>query len=216
MPGIDAGNTAWLLTSAALVMFMTPGLALFYGGLVRSKNVLGTIMQSFFALALVSVLWVLLGYTLAFGPDGASLIGGLDLWGFRGVGQAPSDVYATTAPHVGFALYQMMFAVITPALIAGAFAERMRFAGYLLFIGLWVSLWRSTRPPRDPPSESPELEEIQRFLRYGRWAVVVVLVNATTDVLDLDATTFAFMWVAFASLIAARRLYDERTAVAPA
>jgi Amt family ammonium transporter len=140
MPGIDTGDTAWLLVSAALVMFMTPGLALFYGGLVRSKNVLGTIMQSFFALALVTVLWVLVGYTLAFGPDRAGLIGGLDFWGFRGVGQAPSDVYATTTPHVAFGMYQLMFAIITPALITGAVAERMKFSGYVLFLALWSLL----------------------------------------------------------------------------
>ena len=140
MPEIDTGDTAWLLTSAALVMFMTPGLALFYGGLVRSKNVLGTIMQSFFALALVSVLWVLVGYTLAFGPDKGGLIGGLDFWGLRGVGQAPSDVYAITTPHIAFATYQLMFAVITPALITGAIAERMKFSAYVLFLGLWSLL----------------------------------------------------------------------------
>jgi Amt family ammonium transporter len=140
MPAIDTGDTAWLLISTALVMFMTPGLALFYGGLVRTKNVLGTIMQSFFALALVSVLWVLIGYTLAFGKDIGGLIGGLEFWGFQGVGQAPSDVYATTVPHVGFALYQMMFAIITPALITGAIAERMKFSAYVLFLGLWAIL----------------------------------------------------------------------------
>ena len=140
MPGIDTGDTGWLLASAALVMFMTPGLALFYGGLVRSKNVLGTIMQSFFALALVTVLWVLIGYTLAFGPDLGNLIGGLDFWGFRGVGQAPSDLYASTTPHVAFAMYQLMFAVITPALITGAVAERMKFSAYVLFLGLWSLL----------------------------------------------------------------------------
>ncbi|HEX9823709.1 MAG TPA: ammonium transporter [Actinomycetota bacterium] len=137
---MDTGDTAWLLVSTALVMFMTPGLALFYGGLVRGKNVLGTIMQSFFALGLVSVLWVLIGYTLAFGKTHWGLIGGLEFWGFRGVGQAPSDVYATTTPHVAFAMYQMMFAVITPALITGAIAERMKFAGYVLFLGLWSIL----------------------------------------------------------------------------
>ncbi len=140
MPRIDTGDTAWLLASAALVMFMTPGLALFYGGLVRAKNVLGTIMQSFFALGLVSVLWVLIGYTLAFGDDVGGLIGGLEFWGFRGVGQAPSDVYATTTPHTAFAVYQMMFAVITPALITGAIAERMKFSAYVLFLGLWSLL----------------------------------------------------------------------------
>jgi Amt family ammonium transporter len=140
MPEIDTGDTAWLLVATALVMFMTPGLALFYGGLVRTKNVLGTIMQSFFALGLVSVLWVLIGYTLAFGKDIGGLIGGLEFLGFQGVGQAPSDVYAPTTPHVGFALYQMMFAIITPALITGAIAERMKFSAYVLFLGLWSIL----------------------------------------------------------------------------
>jgi ammonium transporter, Amt family len=140
MPGIDTGDTAWLLTSTALVMFMTPGLALFYGGLVRSKNVLGTIMQSFFALGLVTLLWVLAGYTLAFGPDRGGLIGGLQFWGLRGVGAAPSEVYATTTPHVAFSMYQLMFAIITPALITGAIAERMRFSAYVLFLGLWSLL----------------------------------------------------------------------------
>ncbi len=138
---IDTGDTAWVLAAAALVMFMTPGLALFYGGLVRAKNVLGTIMQSFFALALVSVLWVLIGYTLAFGKDaGGGIIGGLDFIGFKGVGPAPSDTYATTVPHIAFSLYQLMFAIITPALITGAIAERMRFSAYVLFLGLWSIL----------------------------------------------------------------------------
>ncbi|MGH2684258.1 MAG: ammonium transporter, partial [Actinomycetota bacterium] len=137
---MDTGDTAWLLIATALVMFMTPGLALFYGGLVRTRNVLGTIMQSFFALALVSVLWVLVGYTLAFGKDIGGLIGGLEFLGFQDVGQAPSDVYATTTPHVGFAMYQMMFAIITPALITGAIAERMKFSAYVLFLGLWSIL----------------------------------------------------------------------------
>jgi ammonium transporter, Amt family len=140
MPGIDTGDTSWLLVSTALVMFMTPGLALFYGGLVRTKNVLGTIMQSFFALALVSVLWVLVGYTLAFGPDRGGLIGGLTFWGLRGVGQAPSETYATTVPHLAFSMYQLMFAIITPALITGAVAERMRFSAYVLFLALWSLL----------------------------------------------------------------------------
>jgi Amt family ammonium transporter len=136
---VDSGDTAWLLVSAALVMFMTPGLAFFYGGLVRSKNVVGTIMQSFIALGLVTVLWALVGYSLAFGPDKAGLIGGLDFAGLSGVGAAPS-AYAPTVPASAFMVFQMMFAVITPALIAGAFAERMRFSGYLMFIGLWSLL----------------------------------------------------------------------------
>jgi Amt family ammonium transporter len=133
---INSGDTAWVLASAALVMFMTPGLAFFYGGLVRAKNVLGTIMQSFIALALVTVLWVLVGYTLAFGPDKAGIIGGLDFIGLRHVGAAPS-AYAPTVPATAFMVFQLMFAIITPALIAGAFADRMKFSGYLLFIGLW-------------------------------------------------------------------------------
>ena len=133
---INSGDTAWLLISAALVMFMTPGLAFFYGGLVRSKNVVGTIMQSFIALGLVTVLWALIGYTLTFGPDKAGLIGGLHFMGLSGVGAAPS-AYAPTVPATSFMVFQMMFAIITPALIAGAFAERMRFSGYLMFIGLW-------------------------------------------------------------------------------
>jgi ammonium transporter, Amt family len=136
---VNSGDTAWLLVSAALVMFMTPGLAFFYGGLVRSKNVVGTIMQSFIALGLVTVLWALVGYTLAFGPDKAGLIGGLDFLGLSGVGAAPS-AYAPTVPASSFMVFQMMFAIITPALIAGAFAERMRFSGYLMFIGLWSLL----------------------------------------------------------------------------
>ena len=124
MPEINAGDTAWVLTSTALVMLMTPGLALFYGGLVRRKNVLSTIMHSFFILGLVSVTWVLWGYTLAFGPDtGLGLIGGLDWLALEGVTGAPSEVYATTTPHLAFMAFQMMFAIITPALISGAFAE---------------------------------------------------------------------------------------------
>src|SRR5881409_3048288 len=136
MNHISSGDTAWLLTSAALVMFMTPGLAFFYGGLVRAKNVLGTMMQSFTALALVTLLWVLIGYTLAFGPDKAGLIGGLDFVGLRHVGASPS-AYAPTVPATAYMVFQLMFAIITPALIAGAFAERMKFSGYLVFIGLW-------------------------------------------------------------------------------
>ena len=136
MSHIDTGDTAWLLASAALVMFMTPGLAFFYGGLVRAKNVLGTVMQSFIALGLVSVLWAFIGYTLAFGPDKGGIIGGLDFIGLNHVGGAPS-AYAPTVPSSTFMVFQMMFAIITPALIAGAFAERMKFSGYLMFIGLW-------------------------------------------------------------------------------
>jgi ammonium transporter, Amt family len=140
MPQIDTGDTAWVLMCAALVMFMTPGLALFYGGLVRTKNVLGTIMQSFFALALVTVLWTLIGYTLAFGPDVGGVIGGLSFLGLNDVGLEPSETYGTTVPHLAFSTYQLMFAIITPALITGAVAERMRFSAYALFLGLWSIL----------------------------------------------------------------------------
>jgi ammonium transporter, Amt family len=139
---IDSGDTAWVLTSAALVMLMTPGLALFYGGLVRRKNVLSTIMHSVFILALVSVTWVLFGFTLAFGKDvnGWGIIGGLDYIGLRGVGVAPLAQYAPTIPGSAYMAFQMMFAVITPALITGAFAERKRFKAFVLFTLLWTLL----------------------------------------------------------------------------
>jgi Amt family ammonium transporter len=140
-PRIDTGDTAWMLTSAALVLMMTaPGLALFYGGLVRSKNGLATIMQSFVMMALISVQWVLWGYTLAFGPDHAHVIGGLNWLGLNGVGGAPNADYAPTIPHQCFMIYQCMFAIITPALITGAFAERMKFSAFLLFSLLWATL----------------------------------------------------------------------------
>ena len=138
-PVADSGDTAWMLAATALVMIMLPGLALFYGGLVRRKNVLSTIMHSFFGLAIVSVVWVLVGFSLAFGPDvnGMGLIGNLDYIGFMGVGLTPSTVYAVTIPFVLFAAFQLMFAAITPALITGAFAERTRFASFVLFTVLW-------------------------------------------------------------------------------
>jgi ammonium transporter, Amt family len=137
-PAISAGDTAWVLASAALVMLMTgPGLALFYGGLVSQRNLLSVLMHSFFLLCLISVQWVLFGYTLAFGPGG--LIGGFDFAFFNGVGQEASS-YAATVPHLGFAIYQGMFAVITPALISGAFAERMRFSAFVLFSLLWATI----------------------------------------------------------------------------
>ncbi len=140
--GINSGDTAWVLTSAALVMLMTPGLALFYGGLVRRKNVLSTIMHSIFILALVSVTWVLFGFTLAFGKDvnGWGIIGGLDYIGLHGVGVAPLTQYAPTIPGSAYMAFQMMFAVITPALITGAFAERQKFKAFVLFSLLWTLL----------------------------------------------------------------------------
>lgn len=137
---MDTGDTTFILLCSALVMFMTPGLALFYGGMVRAKNILGTLMQSFFALGIVSILWVVIGYTLAFGPDKGGLIGGLDFLGFSGVGAEPNADLAGTIPHTSFATFQMMFAVITPALITGAFAERMKFSGYVAFTALWLLL----------------------------------------------------------------------------
>ena len=137
---IDTGDTAWVLVSTALVMLMTPGLALFYAGMVRRKNVLGTIMHSFIAIALVSIQWLLFGYSLAFGPDLRGIIGDLSWAGLQGVGFAPNADYAPTVPHLAFMIYQMMFAVITPALISGAFAERMKFSAYLVFCLAWTTL----------------------------------------------------------------------------
>ena len=138
---INGGDTAWVLTATALVMLMTPGLALFYGGLVRRKNVLSILMQCMFILGLVSVTWVLVGYTLAFGKDvnGWGVIGNLDNIGLKDVGVTPGP-YAATIPATAFALFQMMFAIITPALIIGAFAERKRFKAFVLFALLWSLL----------------------------------------------------------------------------
>jgi Amt family ammonium transporter len=138
-PKVDTGDTAWILISSALVMLMTPGLALFYGGMVRSKNVLGTIMQSFIALGIITVQWVLYGYSLAFGPDIGHIIGSLKWVGLRGVGLEPFPVYSATIPHQAFMIFQMMFAIITPALITGAFAERFKFKTYLVFLILWAT-----------------------------------------------------------------------------
>jgi ammonium transporter, Amt family len=137
---INSGDVAWVLMSTALVMMMTaPGLAFFYGGLVRRKNVLATMMQSFFILCLISIQWVLWGYSLSFGPDVGHLIGSLKWFGLNGVGMAPNPDYAATIPHLLFMVYQMMFAVITPALITGAFAERMKFSTYVIFTLLWAT-----------------------------------------------------------------------------
>ena len=138
---INSGDTAWVLVSTALVLLMTaPGLAFFYGGLVRRKNVLSTMMQSFFLLCLISVQWVLFGYSLSFGPDVHHVIGSLAWLGFHNVGLEPNPTYAGTIPHMLFALFQMMFAVITPALITGAFAERMKFSAFMIFGLLWATL----------------------------------------------------------------------------
>ena len=137
-PSINSGDTAWILTSSALVMLMTaPGLALFYGGLVSHRNYLSTLMHSFFLLCLISIQWMMIGYTLAFGPDRGGWIGGLDFLFFNGVGQEP--ITGQTIPHLAFAIYQGVFAIITPALITGAFAERMRFSSFVLFSLLWAT-----------------------------------------------------------------------------
>ena len=136
---ISSGDTAWILISSALVMLMTPGVALFYGGMVRRKNVLSTLMMSFAALGLVGLLWILFGYSLSFGTDTGGLIGRLDFIGLRGVGQEPSPVYASTVPHLAFMVFQGMFAIITVALITGAVVERIKFGSLLLFSALWLT-----------------------------------------------------------------------------
>lgn len=137
---ISAGDTGWILVCCSLVLLMTPALAFFYGGMVRRKNVLSTLTLSFIFMSLIGVQWILYGYSLAFGPDIKGLIGGLDFLGFRGVGAEPNPVYAKTIPHQLFAAFQMMFAVITPALITGAFVERVKFKSFLLFSLLWATL----------------------------------------------------------------------------
>ena len=139
MADINHADTAWVLLSAGLVMLMTPAVGFFYGGLVRKKNVLSVIMQSLFIMALISVQWVLWGYSLAFGPDRHGVIGGLEWVGLNGVGLNPNPDYAPTIPHQAFMIFQAMFAVITPALITGSFAERKRFKAFVLFTLLWAT-----------------------------------------------------------------------------
>ena len=137
---IDSGSTAWLLISAAMVMLMTPALGFFYAGLVGKKNALSTLLHSFFVLCLISVQFVLWGYTLAFGPSQGGLIGGLDWAGLRGVGPEPNPDYAPGVPHLAYMAFQMMFAVITPALITGGFAERVSFKAFVVFTLLWSTI----------------------------------------------------------------------------
>jgi Amt family ammonium transporter len=139
---VNSGDTAWILTSSALVLLMTPGLAFFYGGLVRGKNVLGTIMHSFIAIALGSVVWVLWGYSLAFGPDVGGVIGNLTYVGLQNVSAFDPDPhgYAPTIPHQTFMVFQLMFAVITPALVSGAFAERIKFSSFVIFVVVWSTI----------------------------------------------------------------------------
>jgi Amt family ammonium transporter len=136
----NAADTAWILISAALVMLMTPALALFYGGMVRRKNLLSTMMMSFAIIALIGILWVLYGYSLAFGTDHGGVIGGFDYLILNGVGQDPSSIYATTVPHLAYMIYQAMFAIITVALITGAVVERMKFNALLVFSAVWFTV----------------------------------------------------------------------------
>lgn len=140
MVEINAGDTAWVLIASALVLMMTPALAFFYGGMVRKKNVLSTLNLSIILMALIGVQWVLFGYSLAFGDDLGGVIGGWNFFGLAGVGGEPNPTYAATIPHLAFAAFQMMFAVITPALITGAFVERVRFKAFLVFALLWATL----------------------------------------------------------------------------
>jgi Amt family ammonium transporter len=140
MDSINAGDTAWVLIATALVMLMTPALAFFYGGMVRKKNVLSTLNFSFILMAVISIQWVLFGFTLAFGKSAGGIIGGLNFLGLAGVGSEPNADYAGTIPFLLFAAYQMMFAVITPALITGTFVERVRFKAFLIFSVVWATL----------------------------------------------------------------------------
>ncbi|MBI1885042.1 MAG: ammonium transporter [Chloroflexi bacterium] len=140
MPEINSGDTAWVLASAALVLIMTPALGFFYGGLARNKNVINTIMLSFIIVGVVGVQWVVFGYSLAFGPDVGGFIGNLEWFGLNNVGAAPHDTYFPTVPHEAFMVFQMMFAIITPALITGAFVERAKFSTFLVFTVLWATL----------------------------------------------------------------------------
>src|SRR5512144_751324 len=132
MSTVNSGDTAWVLVASALVLLMTPALGFFYGGMVRKKNILSTLNLSFIVIALLSVQWILYGYSLAFGTDHGGLIGGWDFFGLNSGGVEPNPLYASTIPHLAFALFQMMFAVITPALITGAFVERVRYKTFLI------------------------------------------------------------------------------------
>ncbi|MED1507703.1 MULTISPECIES: ammonium transporter [Bacillus] len=137
---MNTGDTVFIFVTTVMVMLMTPGLALFYGGMVRSKNVLSTTMHSYSAMAIVSIQWIVIGYSLSFGPDWHGLIGNLDWFGLNGVTYAPNPDYSSTIPHNLFMMFQLMFAILTPALISGAFAERMRFSAFLIFILLWTTI----------------------------------------------------------------------------
>jgi len=140
MANVNSGDTAWVIVAAAFVLMMTPALAFFYGGMVRKKNILSTLNLSFITIGLISIQWILIGYTLAFGRNLGGVIGSLRFFGLHGVGAIPNPAYAATIPHSAFAAYQMMFAIITPALITGAFVERIKFKTFLIFTLLWATL----------------------------------------------------------------------------
>ena len=195
MQAINAGDTAWVLISTALVLMMTPALAFFYGGMVRKNNILSTLNLSFIIMGLIGVQWVLYGYSLAFGTDIKGVIGGLNYWGLTGVGADPNPAYAPTIPHLAFAAFQMMFAIITPALITGAFVERVRFRTFLVFTLLWATF------VYDP---------------VCHWVWGVGGIFRQLGVLDFAGGTVVhitagFSALAFAMAIGARRGFGERT-----
>lgn len=194
MDQINAGDTGWVIVATALVLMMTPALGFFYGGMVRRKNILSTLNLSFIMMAVLSIQWILIGYTLAFGTDIKGLIGGLDFLGFAGVGAEPNADYAATIPHTAFAGFQMMFAIITPALITGAFVERVRFKTFLVFSLLWATF------VYDP-------------VAHWVWAVGGILRNM--GALDFAGGTVVhitagFSALAFALVIGARKGFGSR------
>ncbi|HCS41166.1 MAG TPA: ammonia channel protein [Anaerolineaceae bacterium] len=194
MQSINSGDTAWVLISTALVLVMTPALAFFYGGMVRKKNILSTLNLSIIVMALMGVQWVLFGYSLAFGGDIGGLIGGMNFLGLNGVGAEPNVSYAPTIPHLAFCAFQMMFAIITPALITGGFVERVRFKTFLVFALLWATL------VYDP-------------VAHWVWGVGGIL--RQTGALDFAGGTVVhitagFSALAFALAIGSRKGYGER------
>jgi Amt family ammonium transporter len=195
MQGINAGDTAWVLISTALVLVMTPALAFFYGGMVRKKNILSTLNLSIITMALMGIQWVLYGYSLAFGTDINGLIGGFNFLGLAGVGAAPNLDYAPTIPHLAFCAFQMMFAIITPALITGGFVERVRFKSFLIFTLIWATI------VYDP---------------VAHWVWGVGGIFHKIGALDFAGGTVVhitagFSALAFAMAIGARRGFGERT-----
>ena len=195
MQTINAGDTAWVLISTALVLMMTPALAFFYGGMVRKHNILSTLNLSFIIMGLVGVQWVLYGYSLAFGTDIKGVIGGLNYWGLTGVGADPNLAYAPTIPFLAFAAFQMMFAIITPALITGAFVERVRFKTFLIFTLLWATF-----------VYDPVCHWVWNV--GGMFHQLGVLDFAGGTVVHITA---GFSALAFAMAIGARRGFGERT-----